>query len=228
MDATEARIAAAHRRKILAQREQQFKRQQEKLKREVNHRELAWKRQHIAKEGTDPITSRLYYSAAGSGSSWRAREQINLKNSPQNARRKSTWSDNDDDEVEEIERLMKLTRKLHEEEEKDNELGFSQRRERNSPVSGRDTPRDGGRRSPIVLSPSPSSAETDQQQLQQQQLQQKRADVEELERTLKAASSFKIEKKKKKEIRPISAKFYERLSTQKTKQSRAEADEFMY
>lgn len=199
MDATDARLAAANRRKLLAQREQQFKRQQTKLNRELTHREVLFRRKESAKTGENPETIQEYYSAAGPGSSWRAREHVNLKNSPRNARRKSTVSENDDDEIEEIERLIQLTKKLHEE---DGDFEASTNNTNSQVPSARRSPHH------HTEQQQRKAAEEDNNNKNQQQLPK---------------SDFKVEKKKKKEIKPISSALYQRFSHLRSKQSTAEA-----
>jgi hypothetical protein len=205
MDATETRIAAANRRKQLLQRDKLFKRQQDKVQRELAHKELMYRRHEFAKTGDDPTAAEYnkYYAAAGPGSSWRAREHVSLKHSPRNARRSSVKTEDNHEEIEELERLIQLTKEIKDDISDDDNNNNNQ----NTNTADLNSGSQEKRKSPRPANSSAANNTSD----------------------LLLASSFRIEKikTKKKEIKPISSALYDRLSFTTLKQSRAEADELM-
>lgn len=215
MDATETRIAAANRRKQLLQRDKLFKRQQDKVQRELAHKELVYRRHEFAKTGDDPTAAEYnkYYAAAGPGSSWRAREHVSLKHSPRNVRRSSVKTEDNREEIDELERLIQLTKEIKDDvSDDDDDQNTNNINSNNNAVADskkRNLSGEGSQEK--QKSPRPNSANNNTSDLL-------------------LASSFRIEKikTKKKEIKPISSALYERLSFTTLKQSRAEADELMY
>ncbi len=86
------RLAAAQRRKLLMERQRKFDRAQQQQHKDETHKAVVTARREDAKTAAHPEAAEYenYYCSSGSGSAWRSREHVSLKNSPRNVRAPTT------------------------------------------------------------------------------------------------------------------------------------------